>query len=416
MTNEERITGIENAPSSGEKKEILYDGKSQVLDVKLIPLEFLLYNPYNGRIGSLTKSYESNHAYQLKPENPDHANIIAQFLYDSAKGRNEKTIESLNDKGQQEIGIVTKDGVIIDGNRRAMLINRLYRNNGKINFFKAVVLQDKLQDNPQQITLLETNYQMGVDSKVDYNPIEKYIRCNQLKNDYKMEIEDIALLMAETPAKIQEWLNILSLMDEYLQYVGSTSIYTRLEKREGHFVDLTTYLKTLNKGHVNSINWDYSSEDVRTLKQVYFDYIRLGIPVLRARVIAKPTLGYSFFAKREIWDDFLEQHNLIKSKIQEESFDEFKAQNPESSNEDVFRDLDGNWKESIGDELEENLAANETNLNIILESYNPLRIIRRVKNNLFRIDSVTPSIKNEFIVELEIVKSRISTIENLINI
>lgn len=415
MTNEERLTGIENAPNSGEIKEIVYNGRPQILNVKLIPLEFLLYNPYNGRIGSLTKSYESNHGYRLKPEDPEHANIIAQFLYDSAKGRNEKTIESLNDKGQQEIGIITKDGVIIDGNRRAMLLNRLYRNNGNINFFKAVVLEDNLQDNPQQITLLETSYQMGVDSKVDYNPIEKYIRCSQLKNDYQMEIEAIASLMAETPAKIQEWLNILSLMNEYLQYVGSVDVYTRLEKREGHFVDLTTYVKTLNRGNVNSINWNYSSEDVSVLKQVYFDYIRLGIPVLRARVIAKPTLGYSFFAKQEIWEDFLGQHNLIKDSVREESFDTFKAQYPDSSNEDVFRDLDGNWKENIGNELEENLTANETNLNIILESYNPLRIIRRVKNNLLRIDSISPNIKEEFIVELEIVKSRISAIENLIN-
>lgn len=414
MTKDERIDGIHQSPKSGERKEILYDGVVDVLDVQLIPLEFLLYNPYNGRIGSLTRSYESNQGFLLNPENPEHANIIAQFLYDSAKGRNEKTIESLNDKGQQEIGIVTKDGVIIDGNRRAMLLNRLYNKNGSVNYFKAVVLKDELQDKPQQITLLETNYQMGVDSKVDYNPIEKYIRCSQLKNDYGMQIEDIGLLMAETPTKINEWLNILTLMNEYLEYVGSSNVYTRLEKREGHFVDLTTYLKTLNKGNVNSINWNYSSEDVNILKQVYFDYIRLGIPVLRARVIAKPTLGYSFFAKQEIWDDFLLQHNSLKSSVQEESFETIKTENPESSNEDVFRDLDGSWKEQIGDGLEENLAINETNLSIILESYSPLRIIRRVKNNLLRIDSISPNIKEEFKAELEIVKSRILTIDNLI--
>jgi hypothetical protein len=413
MNKTERIAGIVNAPNSGERKEIFYDKKADILDVKLIPLKFLLYNPYNGRIGSLTRSYESNQGFLLNPENHEHANIIAQFLYDSAKGRNEKTIESLQDKGQQEIGIVTKDGVIIDGNRRAMLLNRLYRNKGEIDYFKAVVLKDELRDNPQQITLLETSYQMGVDSKVDYNPIEKYIRCNQLKDDYGMSIDEIAKLMVESPTKIQDWLNILSLMNEYLGYLGSPGVFTRLEKREGHFVDLTTYLKTLSRGQATAVNWNYSNEDVQNLKYVYFDYVRLGIPVLKARVIARPSIGYSFFAKSEIWSEFIQQHNLIKAMVEEDSFEAIKTQNPESSNEDVFRNLDDIWKESIGNELEDNLASNETNLNIILEAYNPLRIIKRVKNNLLRIDSISPTIENEFKSELSLVKERISVIENL---
>ncbi|MDA6854677.1 hypothetical protein OSL50_26375, partial [Escherichia coli] len=52
--------------------------------------------------------------------------IIEKFLYDSKVDRNKTTMESLLKNGQQRYGIVTSDGTIVDGNRRAML---LYKNN-----------------------------------------------------------------------------------------------------------------------------------------------------------------------------------------------------------------------------------------------------------------------------------------------
>jgi len=43
--------------------------------------------------------------------------------------------------------LITKDGVIIDGNRRAMLLNRIDR----LGTFKAIVLPVTLEENPIEI-------------------------------------------------------------------------------------------------------------------------------------------------------------------------------------------------------------------------------------------------------------------------
>lgn len=53
--------------------------------------------------------------------------------------------------------------------------------------------------------------------------------------------------MSEKESQIKQWLEILTLMEEYLQEYGYDGIYTRLEKTEGPFVDLENYLTDWSK-------------------------------------------------------------------------------------------------------------------------------------------------------------------------
>jgi hypothetical protein len=416
ITKEERIAHIEQSQLTGEAKSINYGGNRNPRDVKKIPLEYLLYNPHNGRIRSFTKSFEQQF-HRLDPSNKDDKLIIEQYLFDSAKGRNEKTLESLEIKGQQEVGIVTKDGIIIDGNRRALLLNKLHKQGKSDGYFNAIVLEDELADNEPEIVKLETGYQMGVDSKVDYNPIEKYIRCSELLNEYRFSINDIADVMAEEIYTIQEWLDRLQTMDEYLAYWSIPGVYTRLEKREGHFVDLTNYLKTYTKKHPPSVNWNYTNEDLLDLKTSYFTYIRLGIPVLRTRVIATPASGNSFFCYKEIWGEFYKEHKEIITSISEPNFFEIKKNQNELSNEDAIRELDEKWKQVLSEPLLENLSFYEGVLKDRLEIHKPVKILRRINNSIHQIDQT--QIVNSDTVEcntlLDKIISRAMTLKGIIS-
>lgn len=415
MNIEGKIEIIVNSPKTGEKKTIRYKEQSLLLDVQEIPLDTLSYNPYNGRIRSMVKSFETSQGRNI--DSKQDLMILEQYLWESAKGKNEKTLESLREIGQQEIGIVTKDGVIIDGNRRACLLNIIKREDSSRNVFKAIVLPDTLQENAKEITLLETRYQMGVDSKVDYNPIEKYIRCHELVSIHDFTISEISDLMAENELKIQEWLFIFDLMEDYLKYLSTPHLYTRLEKREGHFVDLFNYLNQYKKNK-NFTNWATSDEDLINLKEVYFDYIRLGIPVQRARVIAKPTGGNSFFCKREIWNEFIIDHKEKKVSINEIGFGELKNRHPDRSNEDIIHVIDEGWKKELEEFLIENLSYNEITLKEINETFVPLKLLRRIKTNVEKInsDSVESNTKEEVLRIIDSVVTTLSQIKNnLIN-
>jgi hypothetical protein len=365
-----------------EFKAIWYDGEQLILEVKQIPLKDLIYNKYNGRIKSAVLSFESLRG-KLDATNENDRKIIENYLFESAENRNEKTTQSLRDYGQQEIGIVTNDFIIIDGNRRASLLSKLHKEGNKIDYFKAVVLPDNLDKNELEIIKLETNYQMGVDNKVEYKPIEKYLRCKELINPpHKIPVEEVAKLMGEKSSRINQWMNILCLMDEYLNYLDSPEVYTRLDKKEGHFVDLNNYLKQYPEN--------------RELKEVYFDFIRLGIPVQRARIIGNPKDNQSLYSNSNLWKPFYIEHKSIKEKLSEKTFSTLKEENPEMSNEQIFGNIDNYFIEKLKTNLVNNLVQGEiaikelkikNNIKIKLQEISKY-IINIDINDIFSLDKI----------------------------
>ena len=75
----------------------------------------------------MVHSWEMQHS-ELNPEDEKDAKKIEEFLWDSKKDRNNTTLSSIATEGQKIHGIVTIDGKIIDGNRRAMLLNKIRSN------------------------------------------------------------------------------------------------------------------------------------------------------------------------------------------------------------------------------------------------------------------------------------------------
>ena len=127
---------------------ITYHNSIITLNAYAIPLEYLVYNPYNGRIGSVVKSYErQNHT--LNPEDSADKALIEKFLWESKPEANKKTKARLLKEHQQKHGIVTADGIIIDGNRRASLLNNImadadipYTDKSHCQYFIAIILPE----------------------------------------------------------------------------------------------------------------------------------------------------------------------------------------------------------------------------------------------------------------------------------
>lgn len=74
-----------------------YKGSTREEIVWKIPLDYLIYNKYNGRIGSDVLSYEKQNG-ELNAELDDDRKIIEKFLYVSKPDRNKTTMEDLQKK------------------------------------------------------------------------------------------------------------------------------------------------------------------------------------------------------------------------------------------------------------------------------------------------------------------------------
>lgn len=336
MNKETRIQKIQSIIERDKanpfgKMEIPWNDKLESKNVYLIPLEYLVYNKYNGRILSRTQSLETQN-YEIDVESVEGKQKIEDLLWHSNDSRNKTTLESLNDYGQQKVGIITKDGIIIDGNRRAMLLNR----GQKYDYFKAVVLDVTLEENPLEIEKLETTYQMGEDEKVGYNATEKYIKSkllykkltqksyssnpNKHTTDNKT-VEKIAGWMGIDSSEVLKYLNTMEVMDEYLNFLEYDGIYTQLDKREDQFLNLTKWLKTFYDRESAKAGWSYSNSDVDDLKSVAFDYIRAKYEGKEFRILAEGQKQNHFFGDRDIWKDFIKFHNERIATIEEAPID-----------------------------------------------------------------------------------------------
>jgi hypothetical protein len=381
---------------------LTYHGERKEFEAYQIPLSYLTYNPYNGRIGSAVKSYErQNHV--LNPNDAEDVKKIEEFLWQSKESANRKTMDSLLDDHQQRYGIVTADGKIIDGNRRASLLNRLWRDDSidankkqHCQWFLAIILP--VDADKKEILRLETTYQMGEDAKVDYGPIEKYLKCGDLL-EAGFTVKDIASFMSIGPTQVEMYLRVLNLMNDYLETYGYDGIYTQLDTNEDSFQKLDAALKGYLCGNAQHM-WDYDVDlDVSDLKSIAFDYIRLGLDQNDFRdIIRKPSntnKSSSIFACKDLWEDFVKKHNEAVENIEEEPVQEILSANPSADTKRLLRRRDNAWKEKVIASLQENYNHHKDKLSNKHQAAEPMKLLQKAWEALQDIDKEQDTFKND---------------------
>jgi len=398
LTRIQKISQIVNRDKDQPygKQDILWEDRLEPMNVYKIPLEYLIYNQYNGRILSRTKSLESQ-GRKINPELDEDKKLIEKLLKDSNPGRNKQTLESLNKVGQEKVGIITRDGIIIDGNRRAMLL----RQSGKRDYFKTVVLDVSLDEDPLAIEKLETTYQMGEDEKLGYNAIEKYLKAKGL--DLRgVTHHKIADWMGETVGTIEQYLSIMKCMDDYLDYQGYNGIYTQLDEREDQFITLNKWLENFYGERGSKKAFDgYKNSDVDDLKIISFDYIRVKWEGKEFRNIADGLKTKHFFGNKTIWESFRDYHfKHIKPIKDAEGPIQYDSENLES----YLNDRDNQFYLRTKNEhdrscLEENIELHRQQVNNIKFANEPLKLVKGAIDSLEAINQKHPSFSTIDVVD-----------------
>ncbi len=380
-----------------------YQGETKRVAVYRIPLEILVYNKYNGRISSRVKAYERLH-HELNAENDSDRELIEKLLWESKVERNKKTMEDLVENGQMRHGIVTADGVIIDGNRRASLLNRAYRERDKhkwspidvdkCRYFNAIILPQDA--GPRDIQQLETTYQMGEDDKLDYNPIEKYLKVRDL-TDVGFDVDEIAKMMNESVADVRKWQRTLVLMDEYLETLGYEDMYPMLNRVEDQFLSLSKGLKDWqDRSVLAKANWEYTDADIDDLKLIAFDYIRYEQEGKEFRRICKPSKEGSIFQDQTIWESFRDTHFETMDALEEKAVEEEIEEAPAGIDVvEVLKARDSKWKGEVSDSFKNNLKYSVRRLDDRMDDAKPKEILRKVRDLLKSIDTEQDGFLND---------------------
>ncbi|QYF86206.1 hypothetical protein [Brevundimonas sp. PAMC22021] len=393
-TRVERLRQLREAGEVIGSEKLFYKGEPQRFNVYRIDLDLLVYNRHNGRIESEMLTWQFDHDVDEHAYDEVIHKRIADYLWNTNEERNRHTLKDLKEKQQQRPGIVSLDGVIIDGNRRAMLLNRIVPRR----HFEAVILPDAYYDDEREIVRLETQYQIGEDSKLDYGPLEKYLKVKRLVRQLDYPTSEVADMMATTKGEVEKWLSIMDLMDDYLEHIGCAGLYTMLKEpsgatKEGMFVDLHLDMKRLDKGTA-SVPWPTSTIDEIDLRTIQFDYIRFGSGLLDAgkdyRRISHDGRGErTFFAKEDIWRKFRDGHrgtvDVITNEVGELAA--FVAANPHfPSMSDAAMARESEWKAKAGGPLQGNFNKADLDLQLELNANEPRKLLERAFAALDKID------------------------------
>lgn len=293
----------------------------ETFKVYRIPIDYLAPNILNDRISWRIREYEAEIGRKLSNENEQDIEYIFKKLEDENTKQNANTEKDLANKGQQVDGIITKTGIIIDGNRRATLLRKLFKGDAakyhksveEFRFFNAIVLTEDIDE--REIMALETSIQIGEDSKVDYNRICLYIKVdNLLKAGYNEK--QIANYMGKEPGEIADFRDRFKLMNSYLEFIGKKDHFSLLDGLEDQFIATEKVFKHLDNNTYATDGWDYTEADVADFKMVCYDYMRSKFEGKKYRevLVGRPNKTNGVFIKKSVWDDFKAHHEAIVEK------------------------------------------------------------------------------------------------------
>jgi hypothetical protein len=268
-----------------ERRKVKLQGRIELLPIYRVQTEHLLFNKQNGRIHSEVLAREAQDGRRLDASSEDDQEIIRSLLLDIRADENEKISADLQRNGQIDPGIVTCDGVVINGNRRKVLLESLYRKTSdeRYRFMEVQVLPSSVTRS--EVWLIEAGIQMSTSQQLDYSPINNLLKFREGINSGINEAEMAARIYGATEEQIRDDLKRLELIDEYLEhYLRKPGRYYLVSEKSEHFINLQKIVRWL-KHPVGPTkrNWDPTEADENELKLVAFQYIRDGFPHMRIR-------------------------------------------------------------------------------------------------------------------------------------
>jgi hypothetical protein len=359
-------------------KRIKYNQETKDYPVFEIPTKFLVYNVLNHRIASQMETYKREKG-EILPETEEGKKIIEDMLFATDEPRNKATMKSLANDKQMVTGVVTRDGIIADGNRRCMLLNRNAESSGHEATFLAVILDERLEDNPKSIMALETYLQLGQDEKLEYNSIQRYIQVHNLLKEGFSE-EEVADMMNTTVTHIRKNNQIFDMMEQCLESWDAKGLFQLLveKKLDGNFNDLQPNLKRLESR--GKYSREINDEDINVYKKIHWDFYRLGddigSAVLRPLADTNPN-NPGLFSAEKIWNDFAVKHFSLTDGLIERPIEEIASEKPDGTSlVDIFAIRDTHYKNAIGDKIKENFYYQRDKRKNLSEEDQPLKLLK----------------------------------------
>lgn len=229
----------------------VYEGKIEPLKVVTLPLDTPIYRMANGRTqtdqmayiaaAKATSDFFSANEANASAQNEQHK-ILARFATEGS-GSITPIYDELERSGQTEPILITRSGVVVNGNRRLAAMRELF-SSGKHPNFANIDCQVLPPLTPDQIDEVEDRLQMAPETKLPYTWINEALRVRKRLAATGGKEEVLAHVMRRQPADIKKTISALNYVDIYLKdWKKQPCDYRLVEDGQQFFFDLPTRLR-----------------------------------------------------------------------------------------------------------------------------------------------------------------------------
>lgn len=277
-------------------------GKRVDLEVYRLPVNLLKFNVNNGRFAAEYKELKARLGRDLDPTKKADVDQVKKLLLEQDKNATKVLKDDLVKMGQKNPGVVTYRGFLVNGNRRMAIFSELAKETGdeKWDWLEVSVLPKGTGS--EDIWRIEAGLQFSRDERLDYGPINRLLKFRDgVVSGLKPKQIASTLYGGFTPDDIEEDLERLKLIDQYLKYIGKEGHYKFAERYDNHFINLRNLLKRQEKKGTDPLI-------MAKVTKFAFDLIRNDIPHLELRKLsdvmeqppAKANLLKEFETNKEI--------------------------------------------------------------------------------------------------------------------
>lgn len=228
------------ATSSSKTYGINFQGTYQYLGIYSIPIGLPKYRLNNGRTYAAQAEYLAKHSdlsatyFKYDPESDAAIKIQHELLKTLIQDRN--LLEYFKTHIQEEPLILTREGFVLNGNRRLCAMRELLeREPAKYNHFEHVDVIILPPAEEKDIDELEAVLQIHKDIKADYSWITFALMLKRRQEDHGYTAEHLARLYEMKTSEINELIDMLAYAEDYLRERGCVGEYHRVEQMKYAF-------------------------------------------------------------------------------------------------------------------------------------------------------------------------------------
>jgi hypothetical protein len=263
MTDEGRRKRIQEAqkewyarPEPKETLSLSWRGGPRILPVVELDRDVPLLNTKSHRLRAQLESDPRGERILLNPWVDESQAVVAEYLRKPETEEEQLNFKRLKDnlarEGQRQPGVITRDGVLYNANRRLVALRDL-RDTEK-RWIRVAVLPEDAE--PKELAELELRLQMQEELKVAYSLTNELLFIEELARTYKMTDEQIAVTLrwmtkkgSPDAAQVGQHRRILGLIRE-MQKLADTPVLLKF------FDGKLEQLKALEQKHDEMVKED----------------------------------------------------------------------------------------------------------------------------------------------------------------